>query len=477
MIIRKKASRSAIEAISKLTDLSYRPENGELNNIHQRLLKGRTAFEQAVTQNMDALIQMSAMDLTLKTSVETVEQIHSDIADAADTIRSSTQSTARIAAEVSNAHENLTDTIIEVSDESANIMKDIHNCEQELNDVTTMSAAAMSTAGEMKADIYELFDLVAHMNEVIESIRAISAQTNLLALNASIEAARAGEAGSGFAVVADEIRQLADETKSLTGEMGEFLTNIQAASQKSSDSVDVTVSELEQINQNIQTVKTLTENNRTGMEHITDSVSALAAVSEQISSSINELDSQMQYVDSQCQSLHENTESLAISSNAIASLVEPTRDIEQHLDESAKIMGNMARDAFYMLDNQVILNSLKNAVAAHQNWLGTLEKIARTGELAALQTDEKKCGFGHFYYAFHPINPSIAQIWNGLEQKHRQFHACGTEMIAAVRAGQTERLQLIYEKAQAGSKDLLADFNQLMQQIETLSKEQIRIFE
>ena len=477
MKIRKRYSDSAITSISRLTDMQYDSSNGELNNIHRRLINGRQEFTQTVTKTLDAVIQMSSMDLTLETNVATVEQINSSISSAVNTISQSAQSTAGIASDVSKAHENLTSTIIEVSDESAKVMEDINNCEKELTSISGLSTSAIATATEMKTDIYGLLDIIQHMNEVITAINSISSQTNLLALNASIEAARAGEAGKGFAVVAEEIRQLADETKNLTGSMGNFITSIQEASQKSSDSVDTTVAELEHINENIQNVWKITGHNRTSMEHIADSVSSLAAVSEEISSSMNELDNQMQYVNEECQSLKENAASLAISSHSIAELVEPSKIIEKHLDESTKIMGNMAQDAFYMLDNQVMLNCLNSAVSAHQNWLNTLKTIAQTGELKPLQTDCTKCGLGHFYYAFKPVNAKVIGIWNGLDEKHKTFHSYGTQMISAVRAGRSGELQQIYEKAENYSKDLIADFQKLIAIIDSLTKERVRIFE
>lgn len=477
MRIGKKGPNKITESISRLVDMEYEPKNNEMNDIHRRLVKGREAFGKAAMEAMDAVIHMSAMDLTLEANVAVVEQNNAKISTAVGSISQSASSTAQIATEVSKAHESLTSTIIGLSDESGKIMKDIHNCENELTSITELSSAAISTAGEMKEDIYGLIRIIQNMNEAIEAISAISSQTNLLALNASIEAARAGEAGRGFAVVAEEIRSLADETKSLTGRMGAFVADIGEASKKSSDSVDTTVAELERINENIQNVWKFTKENRSSVGYIADSVSSLAAVSEEISSSMNELDSQMQHVNEECQRVEENADLLAVSGNAIAELVEPLKTIEKHLEESTGIMGSMAQDAFYMLDNKAVLDCLKSAIGAHRRWLGTLKEMAQQGKAKVLQTDCTKCGLGHFYYAFKPLNPQIKGIWEGIEEKHKKLHSYGTKMLSAVQSGRTEGLLQIYGEAEACSKDLISDFEEIMARIESLSKDNIRVFD
>jgi methyl-accepting chemotaxis protein len=62
------------------------------------------------------------------------------------------------------------------------------------------------------AEVTQLAEQSAAIDDFVDLIKRISSQTNLLALNAAIEAARAGEHGRGFAVVAEEVRQLADES-------------------------------------------------------------------------------------------------------------------------------------------------------------------------------------------------------------------------------------------------------------------------
>ncbi len=476
MIIKNKKN-AAIEAISKMIDMPYKPSNNELNNIHKRLLSGRKEFEQVVTKTMDSVIQMSAMDLTLEANIEAIETVSSSIVESVNSINESADSTAQASSEVSNAHENLTNTIVSASKESTKVMEEIDSCEKKLTQITELSGSSIATSTEMKTDIHELLQLIQHMNDVVASINSISSQTNLLALNASIEAARAGEAGRGFAVVAEEIRELAEETKTLTGNMGDFLSKIRTASEKSMKSVDTTVSQLEDINDNIQSVYKITGDNRDSMQHINNSISSLAAVSEEISSSMNEMNEQMHQIADQSHKLQESTDTLNTASHAIEAIVAPAKAVEHKLDDSMKIMGNMALDAFYMLDNQIVLSSLKSAIDAHRNWLATLKNMAENQCLKPLQTDYTRCGLGHFYYAFKPINAEVAKLWNPLGEKHKTFHEFGTKMVAAIRSGNTDNLMGIYEEAEKYSKGLISDFQALIRTIDQLSAENIRIFE
>ena len=87
-------------------------------------------------------------------------------------------------------------------------------------------AELASAVDRMENRLASFGSVLKQVAGVSTAIEAIAKQTNLLALNATIEAARAGSAGRGFAVVAGEVKNLAEETRKATGEIGTIVRDL-----------------------------------------------------------------------------------------------------------------------------------------------------------------------------------------------------------------------------------------------------------
>ena len=342
--------------------------------------------------------------------------------------------------------------------------------------VMEVSGKTIDNSREMKSDMEKLLEVISNMNEVIASINGISAQTNLLALNASIEAARAGEAGKGFAIVAEEIRKLADETKSLTANMDGFVASIQEASQQSSQSIDITVTSLENINEHLKKVHETNIANKKSVEEISEAINTTAAASQEIYSSVVQLEEQAVKVEEETGILNEQAKTMKQVSDSLEEIIKPVATIENQLDETAKRMGRMSEDVFYMLDNQMFANAIQAAISAHRNWVGTLEKIVTEGVVVPLQTDASKCGFGHFYYAMKPKHIEIKSLWDGIEAKHKELHGIGKSAIQAVWEENDTRAQEEMERACQFSQELIGDFEKILEIVEELDRKKERVF-
>ena len=87
---------------------------------------------------------------------------------------------------------------------------------------------AFEAIDDLEAGTADFEEDIKAVSDVADQVQAIAKQTNLLALNATIEAARAGDAGKGFAVVAAEVKQLSDETRKATDQIGATLKSLTA---------------------------------------------------------------------------------------------------------------------------------------------------------------------------------------------------------------------------------------------------------
>ena len=456
-----KTNSRLIQSVSQLQDNDY-SKQPQLGNIYKRLSDGRIQFEKAFSNDINAVMEISSLDLSLKHHTEQMSALSHRVADATTIISDAASESSTIAGQVNSQHEELTNTIISASEETDSVHKAIETSQEELTHVKQLSHQTIAVSQEMQTDMDELLNVINHMNEVISGINSISSQTNLLALNASIEAARAGDAGRGFAVVADEIRSLAEETQNLTNKMGRFVNDIKSASEKTNSSTTHTIEVLNTMTEKIDTVWQLNDENQKHLAQVNDDISSLAAVSEEISSSMSEMEAQSQHIEEQCMELRNDTHDMYDVITKLSNVTAPIVDIEKTLDNAARIMGDMTKDPFYDLTNHEFIKYMENAITAHDNWLATLKNMVDNHTLLPLQQDSSKCGFGHFYYAITPKNPELLSIWKPMEQKHKKFHSFGSDAVKAIFAEDYDKAARIYREAETTSKELISDMKKLI---------------
>lgn len=435
-----------MQAVAELKEADY-SKMPELNKIYQRLVKARKQFAEVFDKNIKAVMQISSLDLMLHHQTEKINDISNNVTKATETIFGSSVGNAN------NRHEELTNTIIQVAEATDEIYQKTTDGQTELTAIKDLSDQTINASRQMQKDMSNLTEIIAQLSAVISGIDAISLQTNLLALNASVEASRAGEAGKGFAVVASEIRELAEETQKLTGNMSSFVDNMKKASHQSVQSSTDTINSLISMADRISNVWQLNKESQTHISNVNNSVSSIAAVSEEITSSMAEMENQLK---DSSNFMHQVGIELQQAAN-------PVVDIEKTLDDSVKQMGTMTQDAFFHLKNQEFAGYMHNAIASHHAWLDNLRKMIQERTVLPLQLDSTKCGFGHFYYAMTPSIPGVLPIWGGLSAKHRKFHSYGATAIHAIKNGNYGEAERIYREAEACSRDLIADMEKILQ--------------
>ena len=445
-----KTSKSAlIKAISEMKEADY-TRDPDLQDIYERLKSGRQQFGEIFEKNIKAVMQISSLDLTMQYQTEKIVDISRSVENATETIFGASADSA--GGRNNNQHEQLTNTIVNVSSDTNNVFEKIQEGQNELTTIRDLSRQTIDISLELQNDMDKLLQVLEYISDVISGINAISLQTNLLSLNASIEAARAGEAGKGFAVVAEEIGTLAGETQKLTSDMEQFVETIKEASEKSVQSASNTVESLEAMSKKINYVWDLNRESQQSVSRVNDSIRSIAEVSEYISSSMNEMEHQ----------LKTSTSFMNKVSSDLKKAVEPVVGIEKTLDDTVKQMGSLSQDAFYHLKNSEFAKYVRDAITAHRTWLNNLRNMVETHDVMPLQLDSTKCGFGHFYYSVKPRIPTILPVWEALEMKHRKFHQYGATIIEALNNGSHAEARHIYREAEEYSKGLIADLEQIL---------------
>lgn len=229
-----------------------------------------------------------------------------------------------------------------------------------LNDAefgVTSAADAISGMDEIRRSSQITAEVITNLSEKAENIGTIlkvitdvNEQTNLLALNAAIIAAQAGDHGKGFAVVAGEIKELAERTKSSTGEISRLINGVQIETKRAVDAINIAEKKIEEgvllstrsgeaLQQIVAGVKSSTDQinaiaraaaeQTTGSSMINESVEKFSRMVQQIGTATNEqakvsdfIVSSVERMRSLAAQVRTSTQEQAKTSNTIAKATE-----------------------------------------------------------------------------------------------------------------------------------------------------------
>ncbi len=166
-IIMKSKNKNLLLSMSELAEADYGKKSVELERMYRRLLQGRTQFEEVMANILDSLMQISSLDLSMNHYSEILQKVSDSVSDAADLIHSASSKADSISRTVSSQHEELTNTIIEISEESNAVYQRIDEGQQELTATKGLSDSTIDVSKEMQQDMNRLSEIINQMNTVL----------------------------------------------------------------------------------------------------------------------------------------------------------------------------------------------------------------------------------------------------------------------------------------------------------------------
>ncbi|QIO35309.1 methyl-accepting chemotaxis protein [Bradyrhizobium sp. 1(2017)] len=221
--------------------------------------------------------------------VQTVSSASTQLEASASTLTSTADRSQRLATTVAGASEEASTNVQSVASATEEMASSVGEISRQVQESARMAGDAVGQARTTTERVSELSKAASRIGDVVELINTIAGQTNLLALNATIEAARAGEAGRGFAVVASEVKALAEQTAKATGEIGQQISGIQAATNDSVGAIKEISSTIERLSEISSAIAAAVEEQGAATQEIARNVQQAAQGTQQVSSNITDV--------------------------------------------------------------------------------------------------------------------------------------------------------------------------------------------
>jgi methyl-accepting chemotaxis protein len=265
--------------------------------VFKEALIAKKAADEAAAHDAEAKIERGRrvdnitrdFESMISEIVNTVSSASSQLESSAGTLTATAKRSQELAITVSAASEEASTNVQSVASATEELTSSVNEISRQVQDSARMASEAVGQARSTTDRVSELSKAATRIGDVVELINTIAGQTNLLALNATIEAARAGEAGRGFAVVASEVKALAEQTSKATGEIGQQISGIQAATQDSVNAIKEISVTIEKLSEISATIASAVEEQGAATQEISRNVQQAAQGTQAVSANITDV--------------------------------------------------------------------------------------------------------------------------------------------------------------------------------------------
>ncbi|KKO54208.1 methyl-accepting chemotaxis protein [Paenibacillus sp. DMB20] len=270
---------------------------------------------------------VTAMILSLRSTVTGVIVSAESVSAAAQQISASTEEVASGSADQANAVQSINELFSELTTAMHSVAR-IAEQAAELSGETMSIAekggkvihASVEGMDQVNQQVIKLEKDSNRIGDIIEVIDDIAEQTNLLALNAAIEAARAGDQGRGFAVVADEVRKLAERSSEATKQITLIIKGMQENTRNSVKAVGNGVALSRQTGEALESIIYK-------VNESVDKVTEIAAASQEQAAQSSEVLMAVQSISAVSEESAASSEETASTAQSLAGLAEELNQI------------------------------------------------------------------------------------------------------------------------------------------------------
>lgn len=434
----------------------------KIKKLAVMLIEGRRNISGLLKGIFGIATMVSNFDLRLKFYSNNIVSASEKISAMTQDVYAASEETTATVTEITNANTELITALSKISMESNRLSENTKMSDAMLQQIKNENSNVIKLSNDMRSDVGNFIRIADNLKGAVEGILGISDQTNLLALNATIEAARAGEAGKGFAVVAGEIRRLSETTKTMLGSINQLLNEISDASLKSSSSVSQTIDSINKVNSDVEVMADMMTVNLNSTSEITGSLESVAALNQELNASLEEVTSAMNEVSEDVGRVSGYAVELKEISREMHAMAASMGEIEDSIDNVTRSGGKLACSRHYGLSNDDFLHTIEMAITAHVKWVADLKAMAGKMQVSPIQTDDHKCGFGHFYHSVKPVSDKILPIWNEIDKYHHELHQTGEKVLGSINGNNRDSAERYIKEAQNASEKVVGMLNEII---------------